>query len=161
VTLVVSTPTRIGRPPSIIAVIALLLFLGVTALAGGIALVFGLGGGQIMLPDEWLETIPVIDSWLVPGLVLGIGFGVGSLLTAFGVIRQPDWGWTSFLESLTGQHWSWAATIALGAGHVLWIVLELLFLPEISWFHPLYGAVGLALLVIPFLPAAREHLRTR
>jgi hypothetical protein len=38
--------------------------------------------------------------------------------------------------------------------------LELLFLPEISWFHALYGVVGLALLVIPFLHSAREHVLT-
>ncbi|HEU5113749.1 MAG TPA: hypothetical protein VFU96_10560 [Acidimicrobiia bacterium] len=81
----------------------------------------------------------------MPGVVLGIGFGVGSLLTAYGVIRRPLWGWTSFLEQRTRQHWSWIATVALGVGHVVWIFLELLFLPEMSWFHPLYGAVGLGL----------------
>ncbi|HEU5113748.1 MAG TPA: hypothetical protein VFU96_10555 [Acidimicrobiia bacterium] len=50
-TLITSSPTRIGRPPSIVAIIALLLFLGATSLAGGTAMVFGLGGGEIMLPD--------------------------------------------------------------------------------------------------------------
>ena len=50
-TLITSNPTRIGRPPSIVAIIALLMFLGATSLAGGTAMVFGVGGGGIMLPD--------------------------------------------------------------------------------------------------------------
>ncbi len=43
-------------------------------------IVFSSGNGY--LPHRWLDRIPVIDSWLVPGFVLGVGFGVGSLVTA-------------------------------------------------------------------------------
>ena len=36
-------------------------------------MVLGLGGENTMLPDEWLADIPLVDSWMVPGLVLGAG----------------------------------------------------------------------------------------
>jgi hypothetical protein len=147
------------RPFSIVALVGILSFLGVTALAGGIAMVFGWGTAETLLPDEYLQAIPVIESWVLPGLVLGIGFGVGSLITAYGVIRRPRWAWAYPLQRRTGQHWSWVASIVIGAGHVIWILLELIFLPEPSFFQPLYGAVGLALLMIPFLRSARDHLR--
>lgn len=144
------------RPASVVASFVLLSFLAVTAIAGGIAL--SLGGGAA--PDEeWLDAIPLIDSWLVPGLVLGIGFGLGSAVTAYGLMRMPHWRWLGWLERLTGHHWSWIATIAIGAGHVVWIGLELIYLPELSVLQLVYGPLGAALMLIPFLPAMRDHLR--
>ncbi len=64
------------------------MFLGVSGLFGGIGLIFGLGGMDA-IPREPLDRIPLIDSWLVPGLVLVVGFGLGSLIAAYGVLRLP------------------------------------------------------------------------
>jgi hypothetical protein len=155
------TPAAIKarRPGSVLAIVSILFFLGVTALAGGIAMTFGLGGDQVMVPEEWLEDIPLIDSWLLPGLVLGLGFGVGSLITGVAMLKRTRWGWVAPLERVTGRHWSWLATVLIGAGHVAWIALELVFLPAVSWFHPLYGAIGLALLLLPLLPSVEQDLR--
>ena len=58
----------------------------------------------------------------------------------------------------TGEHWSWLAAMVLGAGQVLWIALELVYLPAVSWFHPLYGAVGLALALLPLRASVRADL---
>ena len=37
---------EVRRPGPVVALIVLLVFLGITALAGGIAMVFGVGGGR-------------------------------------------------------------------------------------------------------------------
>jgi hypothetical protein len=156
-----ATPGRVvaHRPPAVVVLISVLLFLGVTALAGGTAMVFELGGDQVMIPSEWLDSIPIVHSWLIPGLVLGLGFGVGSLLTGYGMLRRVRWGWLVFLERWTGQHWSWIAAIVLGLGHVVWIGLELVYLPEPSLLQVVYGPVGIILLATPFLPQVRRALR--
>jgi hypothetical protein len=83
------------------------------------------------------------------------------LVTGIGMLRRSHWGWLAKVESATGRHWSWAATILIGVGHVAWITLELVFLPGVSWFHPLYGAIGLALLLLPLLPSVGDYLRVR
>ncbi len=147
----------VSRPGTVVALIVLLVFLGITALGGGIAMVFGVGG-EIMLPDEWLDGIPLIDNWLLPGLVLGIGFGVGSLLVAYGVVRRPTWEWLGWIEGRTGHHWSWAAALAIGATHIVWILLELVFMPEATWLQAVYGAVGVSLILLPLLPSVRRYL---
>jgi hypothetical protein len=153
-----ATPTvAIKRPASVTTCIAVLIFLGVTAIAGGFALLFDLGGGQP--PTDWLEGVPLISTWLVPGLVLGIGFGIGSLVAAYGMVRRPRWAWIEGIERGTGHHWSWIATILIGAGHVLWIGLELIYLPEPTWLQAIYGPVGLALLLLPLVPTLSRYLR--
>jgi len=146
------------RPAAVVTTMALLVFLGVSAVFGGIELTFGLSATH-MFPADWLDRVPLIDSWVLPGLVLGIGFGIGSLVVAYGMLRRPRWGWLAPAELATGQHWSWAATIGLGLGQVVWILLELVYLPGVSSLQVVYGGVGAALVVLPALPSARHHLR--
>lgn len=145
------------RPVPIAWISALLLALGLGATAGGAAMTFGFGS-TIRPPDEFLEAIPLIDSWVIPGVVLMVGFGVASLIVAYGVLQTPRWRWLSGIERRTGYHWSWIATIAIGVGHVIWIGLEFAFIP-FSWLMPTFGLIGLALALLPFSAQARGHLR--
>lgn len=142
------------RPAMVWAVIATLGFLGVTAVAGGIAMVLDIGAAP---PREWLDGVPLIDSWLVPGLVLAIGFGLGSLVAAYGMLRQPDWRWLRPFERITRHHWSWLATLLIGLGHIAWIAIELIYLPQPSALQVVYGAVGAALVLLPLHPAVRAY----
>jgi hypothetical protein len=64
------------------------------------------------------------------------------------------------VERLTGYHWAWAATIAVGVGQVAWIVCELFMLPEVSWLQALYGPLGLALAITPLGRTAGGYFAT-
>jgi len=148
--------TTLHRPATVIASIVLLVFLGVTATAGSIGMLSGIEA--LSPPDAWLDEVPMVDSWVIPGLVLGIGFGLGSLITAYGLRSRPSWGWLRLVEHATGHHWSWIATIMIGAGQALWISLELVYLPDPSILQAVYLPVGLALVVLPLTRSASEHL---
>jgi hypothetical protein len=150
---------HIGRPVSLIVVLAMLAFLGVTALGGGAEMVV-FRAGNSYLPSAWLNSIPLIDSWLVPGLVLGLGFGVGSLVTAYALLRRPGWGLTRPVGRLTGRRWPWAASVLLGIGMVTWISLELIYLPNRSWLEVVYGSIGILLTTVPWSRSIRAYLRT-
>ena len=145
------------RPVPVAWISSLLLVLGLGATAGGAAMTFGYGGNS-MLPDEYLDRVPLIDSWVIPGIVLMVGFGIGSLVAAYGVLQTPRWPWLDGLERMTGYHWSWIATIAIGVGHVIWIGLEFIYIP-FSWLMPTFGLIGLALALLPFSAQVRRHLR--
>ncbi|MEV8515448.1 hypothetical protein [Dactylosporangium sp. NPDC051484] len=157
-----SRPVVVGatghRPRSVLVTVALLVFLGLSAVPSGIDLALG-GWIADSFPADWLDRLPLIDSWLLPGLVLGTGFGVGSLVTAYGLVARPDWPWLARALRWTGHHWSWSATIALGLGQVAWIALQLIYLPGWSWLHLVYGGTGVALAALPLLPVERAYLR--
>ena len=40
----------------------------------------------------------------------------------------------------------------------MWILLEVLYLPELSWLQFVYGAVGIALLALPMLTSVQGYL---
>ena len=145
--------THRRRPTSVWALVVVLMFLGASAAGGGVAMLAG-----FTPPDRWLDRIPLVGNWVVPGLVLAVGFGAGSLITAYGVLRRPAWFWPATMDRITGHHWSWSAALLLGCGQVVWILLELIFLPEGSALQVVYGVAGAALVLLSLLPPVRRDL---
>ena len=156
----------VGNPPvaprrsaALTAVRVLLAFLGLAALGGGLTMIGDPSGGLIGMPADWMARVPLLDDWLVPGLVLAIWFGLGSLLTLAGMTWRFEMIGTRWLQRWGGgRHWSWAATVILGMTQVTWIGVELLLLPETMWIQALMAAVGALMAVLMFFPGARRAL---
>ena len=144
--------------PAVVATSVITGFVGVTALGGGAEMLASPHGNRY-LPVAMLEDIPGVRTWRAPGVVLGGAFGLGSLVTTYGLVRQPRWRALRALERRTGHHWSWTATMTLGVGMVAWISTELAVLPERSFLEGLYGGLGLAMVALPVLPAVERTLR--
>ena len=119
---------RAGR-----ATVGLLVLLGLMALAGGIALVAKPDGSVMHLPTSYLDGSPFPD-FLIPGLILGTLFGVGSFVVAVMALRA--WRIAPFLA------------FAFGCGQMIWITVELAIIKEVSFLHPLCFAIGLAIALV-------------
>lgn len=112
-------------------------FLGVTAVAGGVALTLGpqLGSAGIVPPLEYLEGSP-FDSYLVPGLILLLVVG-GSQLLAFGLL-------------LRHSRLAPAAAGVAGSGLLIWVFVQMVIIP-FSPLQAVYFGGGLAELVLALL----------
>jgi hypothetical protein len=134
-TLPAATGTAVPRPALGVAgkiSIAGLIFLGIGALAGGIALVMRPDGSAMGFDTAILAGSPFAD-FLVPGLILGGLFGVGSLVVAaMGLRHQPLAPFLAF---------------AIGLAQMIWIVVQLGIIREVSFLHPLMFATGLVIAV--------------
>jgi len=112
--------------------IAALVWLGIGALAGGIALVTRPDGGTMGFETSILAGSPFGD-FLVPGLILGGLFGVGSLVVAaMGLRHLPSAPLLAF---------------GIGCGQMIWIVVQLAIIQTVSFLHPLMFATGLVIAV--------------
>ncbi len=117
------SPARLRRYPAIVAVAA---FNALTAAFG----VWGLASGVLSLGPGVEARLP----WHSP--VLGA--------VALGLIVCVPNAVLSVL-ALRGDRRTGPTAIASGALLMGWILVELAFIRELSFFHPLYGAVGLLL----------------
>jgi hypothetical protein len=138
---------RVDRPAFAVIAIPLELFTALGAIPVGIAFVTDPSGASMGLPRGWIEAT-AFGSYLVPGLYLLLINGVAMLVTAgLTVIRH----WTA--PWMTG---------VLGGGLVVWILVQLVVMPENSLLQAIFLATGVALAAIGFAWLTRTgQLRLR
>jgi len=132
------TSGRIRLGAAGIASVALLVFLAVGAFFGGWELMHPAADGSgLGMPAEWIQSTP-FSSWLIPGLILFMVFGIGSVVAVVaGLLR----------------HWSAPyLTFAIGVGQMIWITVELAMVQR---FHPILQpgcfALGAALAILAYV----------
>lgn len=121
---------RVERPGYAWLAIALEIATGVLAVPVGLMLIADPSGAVMQFPAGWIEATP-FGSYLVPGIYLAAVNGVGMLAVAALGLRR---------------HWSapWL-TATLGVGLIVWILVQILVMPETMFLTWVFLAVGLAL----------------
>lgn len=128
------TPVEAGRRRGLAAFAAVI---AVSAWGGAVGLAFEALG----LPAEIAARLP-FGSQLLGGMALALVVGVPMTLLAVLAWR--------------GDARAGPMAVIAGVLQVAWIVVELAFIRELSFFHPTYLAVGLGLIVAGRRPVDRE-----
>jgi hypothetical protein len=122
--------TTASRPPrgwSARVAVGALAFLALGAI-GGAAFMLAAPDGHLMQWDTSMLAGSPFNDFLVPGLILGGLFGLGSL-AAIGL-------------GLRGSHVAPFLGFAIGCAQMIWISVELAILGELSFLHPLMFGTG-------------------
>lgn len=129
-TLHVSMPGKIERPRYAWIAVAVQLFTALSAIPVGLAFVLDPSGRAMQLPQGWIEATP-FGSYLLPGLYLFAMNGLAMVLAAGLIVIR---------------HWAapWL-TAVLGVGLIVWIVVQLLVMPETMWLQWLFLVAGIVL----------------
>lgn len=117
--------------------IGVLGFNALTAVVGGIGVMInGLG-----MPLEYLSGTP-FPNYIIPGLVLTLFVGVGSLVVAI----------------LIGRQYRYAHEASYVAGVVMigWIVGEFAFLRQFSWLQVFYFVDGILVILLAYISYSRK-----
>ena len=121
---------RVERPAFVWIAIVLEVFTALGAIPVGLMFLADPTGQLVQVPRGWIEAT-VFGSYVVPGLYLLLVNGLGMLALAFlSVRRHPVAPW------LTGT---------LGVGLIIWILVEILLLPETMFLTWIFLATGVAL----------------
>lgn len=145
-------------PPTVRTLAVVLFLLAIGAIQGGVAMVANPIDPLGMSP-AFLEGSPV-DDYLWPGMFL-LGIAAASILVIPGLLLHWTWGWAESPEKLIGYRWPWVVSVAIGALLLIFELIELVVVPFHPVMHPLLIAVSLVVLLLPFTPTARAHLRSR
>ena len=124
----------------------------------GVLMLADPNGAPMGMPVSDLERTP-FDSYVIPGLVLLLLWGCGSLVTAFGLWRRPQWPLLIRLTAWSGQHWAWAASIALGLALLVWLTVQVFTLPAVAVIQYILYALAALLIALPLLPSMRRRYR--
>lgn len=118
------------------------VIIGIGALAGGYACITD-PINPLGAPLSMLEGSP-FSSYMIPGFVLGIFFGLGNLLQIFFVSKRV-W-YRSIGEGL------------LGEGMIIWIIVQVLIINTITPLHVLFFLFGAIQGIIGLVWVGKETL---
>jgi hypothetical protein len=147
------------HPLSLYFLTAVLVFLAMAALGGGAALVGDPDGSGLGLDAAWLAGSPFV-SYLVPGVILFVVFGLGSAALVYALWFKPAVASLAFLNRVTHEHWAWGLTLLLGLAALVWIGVQYLIIQTFSPMQIVIVAVGLVIIMLTLLPGMRRYYKT-
>lgn len=128
-----SADRRVERPAWAWIAVALEVFTAIGAIPVGIMLLTDTTGAAVGFPKGWIEST-VFGSYLVPALYLLFVNGAGMAVLALLTVQRHR-----FAPPLTA---------ILGTGLVIWIGVQLVVMPEVSFLQAIFGSIGVALVAI-------------
>ena len=145
------------RPAALVALIVVQLCQAIGALGGGAVLVASPKGAIVNMPPSYLGGSPFSD-YLIPGIILFVVLGIGPLVVAWALIRQPRSAALEAVNPFRREYWGWTLSGVIGVGLVIWIAVEVLIIP-FNVLQPFYGAVGIVIILLTLAPRVREYYR--
>lgn len=135
--------------------IALLAFLGLGALGGGIFLIISPSGKLIGgLPLSILEHSPFPD-FLIPGLILFIVLGICPFILIYGLVKKPEIRIAEYFNFFKDMHWAWSFTIYEAFALIIWIQVESIYVQSITFLQTFYMLYAIPLIFVLLLPNVR------
>ena len=135
--------TKQSRPISDYLLLILVLFQGLSGIAGGIGLMLDPTGASMNIPLRWLEGSP-FQTYMIPGIVLFTVLGLFPLACFIGLLKRSRMAW--FGASL------------LAVALIIWIFVEILIIGYQTQppLQVIYGAVGALMLLLVLLPSVKQ-----
>lgn len=109
------------------------IFIGMGALTGGIPLILSPNGSSSGMNVDILQNTP-FDSFLIPGILLMSVNGIGSLVGSYFSLK---------FKQIAGH-----AGIILGLALMIWIIVQMYLLGNISWLQPILLVIGITELAL-------------
>ncbi|MBD8839168.1 hypothetical protein IFU39_15265 [Paenibacillus sp. CFBP 13594] len=142
---------RIGRSWLLILMHGML---GIGAIVGGVILIIDPSGSMVNLPAS-LENSP-FASFLFPGIILLLVLGVMPTTIAISLIRYVHWGPAERLNLYPDRYWAWTFSLYSGFALIIWIMVQVYWIQDVSIIHLVYFAWGVGIQVVTLLPGLQR-----
>lgn len=139
--------------------IALLVFLGISAMSGGAFLVISPSGKLIGgLPLSILEHSP-FSNFLIPGLILFFILGLAPCLISFALVKKPINRLAEQFNFFKDMYWAWSFSIYVAFALIIWIQTETIFVQGVGWLQTFYMLYAIPIIFVALLPQIRMEFK--
>lgn len=139
--------------------ISLLLFLGISAIFGGGALIISPSGRLLGgLPLSILKNSPY-SNFLVPGIILFLVLGIFPIFTVWALIKKTVVPFVAYFNLFKDMHWSWSYSIYCAFALMIWIQIETYFIQGVGWLQMFYMLYVIPILIVALLLSIRNKYK--
>jgi hypothetical protein len=136
--------------------IVLQFLLGIGAFFSGLLMMLFPNGNAMQMPLSLIESSP-FHNFFIPGLLLCLFVGVYPLGVAYSLWKRPGWTWPEGINPFKKYHWSWAGSLAAAVIVIIWLSVELIWVPY-SILHAIYYVWAGVILLLTLLPSVKKYL---
>lgn len=129
--------------------------LGLGAIVGGVILIMNPSGSMVNLPESLLKNSP-FASFLFPGIILLLVLGVMPIMIAISLFRYVHCGLGERLNLYSDRYWAWTFSLYTGFALIIWIMVQVYWIQDVSIIHLVYFAWGVSIQVVTLLPAVQR-----
>jgi hypothetical protein len=135
--------------------ISLLLFLGLGAIGGGVALIISPSGKLLGgLPLSILTNSPFSD-FLIPGIILFTILGLFPCFISYALIKKPINSIAEYFNLFKDMHWAWTYSIYIAFALIIWIQVETIYIQGTGWLQTFYMLYSIPIIFVALLPQVR------
>jgi hypothetical protein len=131
-------------------------FLGLGAVAGGVALIISPSGDLLKMPLSLIEKSP-FRSYLIPGIILFSVLGLIPCLLVLALIKKPTSIVAEQFNFFKDMHWSWTFSIYTSFALIIWLQIEMQILQSVSLIHTFFMFLAIAIIFVALLPQIRNQ----
>ena len=136
--------------------ISWLLFLGVSAVGGGGALIISPSGKLLGgLPLSILDHSP-FSNFLIPGIILFLFLGISPCLICLALIKKPINRFAEHFNFFKDMYWAWSFSIYIAFALIIWIQVETIFVQGVGWLQTFYMLYSIPIIFVSLLPKVRS-----
>jgi hypothetical protein len=141
--------------------ILLLLFLGLSAIGGGAALIISPSGKLLGgLPLSILAHSPFPD-FFIPGIILFIILGLSPCFISYALIKKPINRIAEYFNLFKDMHWAWSFSIYIAFALIIWIQVETIYIQGTGWLQTFYMLYSIPIIFVALLPQIRTLYKKR
>lgn len=133
-------------------------FLAIGAIGGGGILIISPNGDMAQLPVSLLDGSP-FQSYLIPGILLFVVFGIIPIIIALGLMKRWEWQLAQTLNIFKQQYWAWTFSLYIGFALIIWITIQVAIIKDLSILHFIYIFYGLLIQLITLLPYVQSKYK--
>ncbi len=140
--------------------IAVIIFLAISSLFGGISLIFNPSGTNLQLSTSYLEST-IFNNYLFPGIILFFFLGILPAITAYGLIARKKLRAANKLNIYKKKHWAWTYSLYCGIILVLWIDIQVMMIGGGYILQSIYAILGVLIIIISLTPQVIKYYKKR
>lgn len=140
--------------------IAVIIFLGISGLLGGISLLFDPSGSNLQLSTALLEST-IFSSFLIPGITLLLFLGFFPIFVAYGLITRKKIKAANRLNIYKKRHWAWTFSLYCGIILVLWIDIQVMLIGGGYMLQTAYAILGVLIIILTLTPFITRFYKKR
>jgi hypothetical protein len=147
------------KPFSIYLLSIVLVFLSISALICGAAMMYDPSGKGMQLSLDVLKSSP-FNNFFIPGFFLFTCLGVLPLVALYALVTTKQPGSFATLNIYSGYRVGWMLSLFSGFGTLIWITTQQHFTQTFHWLQTFYMAVGMLVLILSLLPSTMNYCRS-